>query len=128
MSDLPYRSPISISHIDLPYRYRIISCHSAPGVRYGGLPVPQRLGRAVQVDPVKITKSKRLKPDHGTVLSNHACKFNMRRYVKVRPPAPAPAAASNGATKSSGGLLPVMVWIHGRGLRSSTFQLNLSLF
>jgi hypothetical protein len=22
------RSPISISHIDLPYRYRIISCHS----------------------------------------------------------------------------------------------------
>jgi hypothetical protein len=28
MSDLPYRSPISISHIDLQYRYLTISCHS----------------------------------------------------------------------------------------------------
>jgi hypothetical protein len=27
MSKLPYRSPISISHINLPYRHRILSCH-----------------------------------------------------------------------------------------------------
>jgi hypothetical protein len=43
-----------------------------------------RRGRAVQVDPIKLTfkahGSERLKLEHGKPLSSFAFKFNLRRY------------------------------------------------
>jgi len=72
------------------------------------------LGKTVQVDPIKprlkapVSKSLKLKYDE--LLSNVASKFNLRRYNLA------------GVEMS---LHPLM---SGRGLHSSTSQLNLSLF
>ena len=71
-------------------------------------------GRAMQVDPMKpklkLPGTKRLKPRCDTLLSTHAFNFSLRRYTVAQ-------AYTNylmhGVT-------------HGRGLHTSTSQLNLS--
>ena len=60
MSDLPYRSPISISHIDIP----IISCHSAwPWVR-ADLPGMKKEDVTLEVDGnvIRIGRDHQLSP------------------------------------------------------------------
>jgi len=73
----------------------------------------------VQVDPIKPTSNapgtKRLKLEYDELLSSFAFKFNLRRYNKASPRIkPAPQF--------------IMSRIMGRGLHSSTFQLNASAF
>jgi len=78
-------------------------------------PVPAHQGRAVQVDPFKPTLkapgTKRLKLKHDKLVSSFAFIFNLRRYIKAQKGMQLPEAN-----------------IMGRGLHSSTFQLNLSRF
>jgi len=72
MSDLPYRYPISISHIDIVSC--IVTLHAGCASH----------GRAVQVDPIKFTLkapgTKRLKLSHDDPLSDFAFKINLHRY------------------------------------------------
>jgi len=74
-------------------------------------------GRPVQVDPIdpvlKAPATKRLKLKVDELLSSSAFEFNLRRYIKGLP-------ATHGTTKKHRA--------HGRGLHSSTSQLNLSCF
>jgi len=80
-------------------------------------------GRAVQVDPIKPTLkapgTKRLKVKCDESLSNFAFNFNLRRYSVFLYLDRTHVATVSG-TRS--------LWDMGRGLHSSTFQLNLSRF
>ena len=75
----------------------------------------------MQVDPIKPTLkapgSKRLKLDYDEPLLNFAFKFNLRRCNEACMANPDIARATGGGK-----------YLIGRGLHSSTFQLNLSRF
>jgi len=102
MSDLPYRSPISISHIDLP----IISCHSGPGTRGGGegpgggggVGAPgggERLrGGGCPLVPSLFTRGPRRKPGASsytvTRLSLSHCLLIVYRCTRTHSPHPPP--------------------------------------
>ena len=72
----------------------------------------------MQVEPVKPTLkppgSKRLKLEAEKLLSNFAFKFNLRRY--------------NTARFYAAEIVLAFEYLHGRGLHSSTFLLNVSAF
>ena len=72
----------------------------------------------MQVDPIKPTLTppeiKRLKAKYDKLLSNIALKFNLRRYIMEIE-----------KLETSGDVACLHI---GRGLHSSTFQLNLSRF
>ena len=102
-----------------------------PGLRVRPRPNPPRSfgaqGRAVQLDPIKPTLKapgfKRLKLRSGKPLSSFAFKVNLRRYIKAgavfRPPSPGSPYLRGTAAADH---------FSGRGLQSSTSQLNLSRF
>jgi len=68
MSDIPYRSPISISHIETPYRNRIMSCHSGSGAGAGAADgaaaTPQGTPAAVPMNEGAGGRGETLMPPH----------------------------------------------------------------
>jgi len=82
------------------------------GAAYDNIPLSAKHGSAVQVGPIKPTLKapgvKLLKPTYGEALSILALNFNLRRY-----------STGNNKHMLLGG-------DGGRGLHSSTLQLNLS--
>ena len=80
----------------------------------------------MQVDLIKLTlkapRSKLLKLKQDKLLSNFAFNFNLRRYSETL------YIPANSLTSGSTYYLRVVGCVVGRGLHSSTFQLNLSRF
>jgi hypothetical protein len=78
----------------------------------------------VQVDPIKPTLkapgTKRLKLKFDILLSNFAFKFNLRRYIKAK--------SGKLVGMVAAGRVGAVAMIRGRGLHSSTRQLQLSRF
>ena len=68
------------------------------------------------VDPwlTLVSSVQRFNLKYDEPLSDFAFKFNLRRYIMVYPRAAAPGGGGT------------ILNVHGRGLPSSTFQLNLS--
>ena len=87
-----------------------------------------RRGEAVQVDPfkpkLKPPGTKRLKLKYDELPSNFAFKFNLRRYSEGSKTIPCNAVGDF----SIAGHATMKGLSLGRGVHSSTFQLNLSHF
>jgi hypothetical protein len=92
-------------------------------------------GKAVQVHPIKPTLkapgcpgTNRLKLQHDEPLSKSAFKFNLRRYTEVAVQPSTTSAPVVDITRVKNSRMALQCGLCGRGLHSSTFQLNLSRF